>query len=617
MSQAWRRGAPYPPISTYALLSDCHSAALVARDGSIDWCCFPRFDARPVFSRVLDWSRGGHFRIAPTGHYYTIGRRYLPGTNVLETRLASRSGSITIVDCLAVPRGALPGDAAQTRTDHQLLRLIHCDGGEVEVTVEFKPRFDYGLTVPRVELPSPHVGLVYGAADALVLQSQIPLIQADMCGCGGTARLRGGDHAFVALTYSMPHRLEVQRLSLDQVAARIQHTIAFWQAWSARCTYQGPYREHVLRSALVLKALTHAPTGAIVAAPTTSLPDSIGGLDNRDHRYSFLRDTALNLRMLFTLGYTDEAHQLMAWLERTTAGPAEDLQSMYGVGTERVPPEMELGQLDGWRGSRPVRIGNAGSSGSFQPDTYGYLLDTAWLHHRQGGEISSTLWELLRGAVDVVAARWSEPDEGIWETRGAGRHFVSSKVMAWVAVDRAVRLARDRSLPADLDRWRALRAAIRQRVEHEGVDSARRVFVQSFGSSALDAANLLVPLVRFLPADDTRVLATLRHTADELTTNGLVYRYLKPDAPRGEAAASLICSFWLVDNLVLTGQVGRARELFERLLGYANDLGLLAQTVDPTSDELLGNFPHTFSHAGLIGAALHLTRDRPPTPARS
>jgi GH15 family glucan-1,4-alpha-glucosidase len=597
----------YPPIGDYALLSDCHSAALVSRDGSIDWCCFHRFDARPVFARLLDWARGGHFRIAPTGPS-TVSRRYLPATNVLETRFETPSGVLTLVDCLAVRRGAAAGDAARTRSHHQLLRLVRCEAGQVEVAVEFAPRFDYGLTTPRLELQGDDLGVVYGGADALVLQSEIPLAQTEVCGCGGAATLRAGDQAFLALTHQLPHQVYAHRLGRDEVVARIDRTVGFWRDWSARCTYRGPYREQVLRSALVLKGLTNAPTGAIVAAPTTSLPEALGGVRNWDYRYSWLRDAAMNLYALFTLGYTDEAHAFMGWLERTTAGRAEDLQLMYGVGGERLLPELELEALDGYRGSRPVRVGNA-AAGQFQLDVYGYLLDTAWLYHRHGGELSPTFWGLLSDAVEVVARRWTEPDEGIWEVRGGRRQFVSSKVMAWVAVDRAIRLARARGLPADLERWVALRRAIRRRVERAGVDPATGAFTQAFGSRALDASNLLVPLVRFLPPEDPRVRATVERTVRELASDGLVHRYLDTDdgLPGGEASF-VVCSFWLVDNLALAGQTERATASFERLLGHANDLGLLAEEVDPAGGELLGNFPQAFSHVGLIGAAINLER---------
>jgi alpha,alpha-trehalase len=604
---AGQGGGSYPPIGDYALLSDCHSAALVSRDGSIDWCCFHRFDARPVFSRLLDWANGGHFRIAPT-HPYTVSRRYLPATSVLETRFVTAGGVVTVVDCLAIRRGSAAGDAARTRSHHQLLRLIRCEAGQVEVTVEFAPRFDYGLTTPRLQLQDDDLGVVYGGADALVLQSEIPLAQTAVCGCGGTATLRAGDQAFLALTHQVPHQIHVHRLSRHEVAARIDRTVDFWRDWSARCTYQGPYREQVLRSALVLKGLTNAPTGAIVAAPTTSLPEAVGGMRNWDYRYSWLRDAAMNLYALFTLGYTDEAHAFMAWLERTTAGRAEDLQLMYGVGGERLLPEIQLNTLDGYRGSRPVRLGNAAAD-QFQLDVHGYLLDTAWLYHRRGGPITPTFWLLLSGTVDFVARRWTEPDNGIWEVRGGRRHFVASKVMAWVAVDRAIRLARALGLPADLDRWTALRRAIRGRVEEAGVDPATGAFTQAFGSRALDAANLLLPLVRFLPPEDRRIRATVERTARELAPHGLVHRYLGAgDGLPGGEASFMICSFWLVDNLALAGQTDRATALFERLLGHANDLGLLAEEIDPASGQLLGNFPQAFSHVGLISAAINLER---------
>lgn len=599
--------ARYPPISAYALLSDCHSAALVSRDGSVDWCCFHRFDARPVFSRVLDWDRGGFFRVAPTAGSH-VTRRYLPGTNVLETRFATADGVVAVLDCLAVRE---PSGEPDPHPHHQLLRLVRCEAGRVEVVVELSPRFDYGLTVPRLEMQDDGLGLVYGGADALVFQTELAVTEVvDACGCTGRAELEAGEDAFLAVTYALPHHLEAHRLARHEVLSRVDTTRRFWEGWSARGRYDGPYRDQVQRSALVLKALTNTPTGAIVAAPTTSLPEEIGGVRNWDYRYSWLRDAALNLYALFFLGYTDEAHRFMAWLRRTTAGRARDLQIMYGVGGERLLPEIELFRIEGYRGSRPVRIGNAAVD-QFQLDVYGYLLDTAWLYHRHGGEIDEPFWAFLAGVVDVVATRWTEPDEGIWEVRGGRRHFVSSKVMAWVAVDRAIRLARARGLPADLERWCALRSEIRRRVETEGVDAATGAFVRSFGSQALDASNLLLPLVRFLPADAPAMRATVERIERELTRRGLVYRYVEADGLPGGEGTFLICSFWLVGNLALAGEVGRARELFERLLGFANDLGLLSEEVDPVTRELLGNFPQAFSHVGLIGAALNLEKPAP------
>lgn len=560
---------PYPPISDYALIGDCHSAALVSRDGSVDWCSFHRFDARPVFARILDWSKGGHFRIAPAGTY-TCTRRYLEGTNVLETTFITPTGKLVVTDCMAVRETSDPAPEA-VHPHHQLIRLLRCQEGEVEVGVELSPRFDYGLTVPRMETHGDGA-VVYGGADALILQTDLPFAQPGPCDCRGGGVLRAGERAFVALTYSLPHELRVRRLAPDEITRRVEDTRRYWTGWSGRCTYEGRYREQVLRSALVLKALTNAPTGAIVAAPTTSLPEEVGGVRNWDYRYCWLRDAALNLYALFALGYAEEAHDFMAWVRRTAAGRAEDLQIMYGVGGERLLQEIELASLDGYRGSRPVRIGN-GAATQFQLDAYGELLDTAWLYHRHGGEIGPVFWELLSGVVDVVAARWEEPDEGIWEVRGGRRHFVSSKVMAWVAVDRAMRLARARRLPADLDAWRRLRKEIRGRVEAEGVDPETGAFVRAFGSRALDASTLLVPLVRFLPPGDPRVRATAERVERELSSDGLVYRYAGEDGLRGGEGAFLICSFWLVDNLALLGETERARELFERLLALANDVG--------------------------------------------
>ncbi|MBV9547763.1 MAG: glycoside hydrolase family 15 protein [Chloroflexi bacterium] len=597
----------YSPIADYALISDCHSAALVSRDGSVDWCCFERFDARPVFARLIDWSRGGHFLIRP-GQPYKATRRYLPGTNVLETRFETDSGVLVLTDCLAVHESSEPSEAEAVEPYRQLIRSMRCEVGEVQVELDFQPRFDYGLTTPQITEVGPGLVAVYGGADALILQSDLLGEATGLAGRAGGRTLRAGERASAVLTYAFPHQLKAMRVDEEEVQRRVEVTCRFWTEWSRRCTYEGPYKEQVLRSALVLKALTNAPTGALVAAPTTSLPEGIGGVRNWDYRYTWLRDSSFTLYALFTLGYTDEAHAFMRWLERTTAGHPDQLQVVYGVGGERFLPEIGLLMLDGYRGSRPVRIGN-NCAAQFQLDVYGEVLDTAWLYHRHGGTIRPSLWDFLSRVTDYVGQIWTEPDEGIWEVRGPRQHFVYSKVMAWVAVDRAIRLARELQLPGPIEQWQALRAAIRQRIDAEGVDPGTGAFVQAFGSSALDASALLIPLVRFARPNDPRVLATLERIATELSHDGLIYRYLETDdGLPGNEATFLICSFWLVDNLVVTGQVERGRALFERLVSYANDVGLLAEELDAGSGEMLGNFPQAFSHMGLINSAIQLQK---------
>ncbi|HEU0335564.1 MAG TPA: glycoside hydrolase family 15 protein [Gaiellaceae bacterium] len=589
---------PYPPIADYALIGDCHGGALVSRDGSIDWCAFHRFVANPVFARILDWERGGHFRIAPRDDYL-VSRRYLPGTNVLETRFETETGAITLTDCL-------PVGTAGGHPEHRLLRLVRCVLGEVPVRVEFAPRFDYGLTAPRFEQLDTDLAVVYGGSDALVLQSQLPIEHADLTACTLGRTLREGEQAFVALTYQLPHELHAERLQPFDVERLVRDTTAWWEQWSARCTYTGPYREQVQRSALVLKALTNAPTGAIVAAATTSLPEEVGGERNWDYRYSWLRDSSLTLNALFALGYTEEAEAYMGWLKRTTAGRAEELQIMYGVGGERFLPEVELDHLEGYRGSKPVRIGN-GAARQFQLDVFGELLDAAWMYRVHGGVVDDVFWELLADVADTVLAKWPEPDQGIWEIRGEPRHFTYSKVMAWVALDRAIRIAELDGREVD-PAWTAGRDEIRALVEKDGVEPERG-FTQSFGDGGkLDASNLMIPIVGFVPHEDPRARATFEAIAEELSVDGFVYRYVTDgvDGLSGDEATFAICSFWLVECMARAGETGRAAELFERLVGYCNDVGLLAEEIDPHSRELIGNFPQAFSHLGLIQAAIAL-----------
>ena len=502
-----------------------------------------------------------------------------------------------------------PGEAAHAaHPDHQLIRIARCTDGEVAVKVKFVPRFDYGLTTPRLETLADDLVIVYGGADALVLQSELPFGHAELSATEGNRTLRAGEEAFVVLTYQVPHELDPRRLTRDEVSSKLELTTSTWSAWADRCTYRGPYREQVLRSALVLKALTNAPTGSIVAAATTSLPEEIGGERNWDYRFSWLRDSALTLNALFALGYDQEAHDYMAWLRRTTAGRASELQIMYGVGGERLLPEVELDWLEGYRGSRPVRIGN-GAYDQFQLDVFGELLDTVWVYRQHGGEIDDTFWEFLGRVAGAVIDRWRDPDQGIWEIRGEPRHFTYSKVMAWVALDRVVRIAELDGREGALDEWRANRDELRELIEHEGVDRQSGAFLQSFGDGGkLDASNLMIPIVGFVEHTDPRARATFERTISDLSADGFVYRYVTDgvDGLSGEEATFAICSFWLVECLARAGETERARELFERLLGFCNDVGLLAEEIDPHSGELIGNFPQAFSHVGLIQAAIAL-----------
>ncbi|MGH2809247.1 MAG: glycoside hydrolase family 15 protein, partial [Actinomycetota bacterium] len=521
-----------------------------------------------------------------------------------ETTFSCEKGKLVVTDCVPIhEHEGKHGPVAHQY--HELIRYFQCVGGEVEVVIEFKPRFDYGITIPAIEMLDVGLFSAFGGADALILQTEVRMAHSGPSELSGRLRLRRGEDSYAVITHVLPHLLSPHRINPGEIAKRIDDTLDYWRQWSGRLRYEGPYRDQVERSALVLKALTNAPTGSILAAATTSLPEEIGGVRNWDYRYAWLRDAALNVYALFSLGYKDEAHAFMQWVKRTTAGRAQDVQIMYGAGGERFLPEVELWDLDGYRGSRPVRIGN-GAVNQFQLDVYGELLDTAWLYHRHDGVIDEFYWDFLRRSVDLVSKRWEEPDHGIWEVRGGLRDFVFSKIMAWVAVDRGIRLARALGLPCDLPEWKALRRRIRKAIETRGIDPETGSFVQSFGSKMPDAACLLAPLVRFLPADDPRVIATIKRVEKDLTRNGLVYRYLTEDGLPGGEGAFVMCSFWLVDNLALCGEKERATELFEQLLGYANDVGLLAEEINPENGELLGNFPQAFSHVGLIGAAKNL-----------
>ena len=603
----------YPPIADYGLISDMHSCALVSKAGSIDWCCFPRFDSPAVFSRILDWHKGGYFQVAPR-EVRSVSRRYLPETNILETTFDTDTGVAKLTDFMPVHPHPAPEEPTEESRGRQVARILECVSGNVRFMVECCPRFDYGTIVPHAVLSSPHAGFAHGGADALSIYCSAPLQVVDG-GFQAEGLLNAGEKLYSVVTHQP--RLPVGRRSFtshdvdevdeDEVDRRLAKTRRFWEEWSSLCTYDGEYRDDVLRSALTLKALTYAPSGALLAAATTSLPEAIGGGRNWDYRFTWIRDASFALYGLFILGYTAEARAFKDWLEWSTAGRARDLQIMYGLGGERRLTETELPELDGYRGSRPVRIGNNAYS-QFQLDIYGEVLDSAHLYRKFGGEMDPDYWEYLQRVVAFVIEHWREPDDGIWETRAGRQHFVSSKVWCWVALDRAIKAAHALKLPGDVDLWREVRREIKGDILAKGYDAERGVFVQAYGSKLLDASNLLLPLVGFIRADDPRMRSTIEAIERELTSpQGFVYRYQGyNDGLAGGEGAFTICTFWLADNLIALGQVERARDLFEKLRGCANDLGLFSEETDPDTGEMLGNFPQAFSHLGFINTAVQL-----------
>ena len=599
------RDAAYAPIGDYGLISDRRSCALVSRDGSVDFACFPRFDSKAAFSRILDARRGGYFLFAPKG-IRNSQRRYIPNTNVIETVFQTDSGTATLTDFMPV---SAHDDPAAAPVRQKIARAITCTQGTVEFELECRPRFDYGTIAPNVHLlDDTHNGFAHGGTDALSVFCTSAL-QLDDDGFTSAGRLSSGESVCAAAAHQESFTHRTDPLDDGEIWRALDETTHYWGEWAARATYNGEYREEVVRSALVLKALTYAPTGAIVAAATTSLPGEIGGIRNWDYRFTWIRDATLALYALHILGYRDEAEAFNGWLEWSTLGRARDLQPMYGIDGARRLTEVIIKECPGYRDSRPVRIGNA-AYGQFQLDVYGELMDSAHQFRKAGGTITSEYWEHLRRIVAFVIEHWREPDEGIWETRGGRRHFVLSKVMCWVALDRAIKAARALGFPADVAAWRQVRADIRADIEANGYDAERGAFVQSYGSKNLDASNLLLPLVGFIKASDPRMRSTIEGMARELTSpQGFVYRYLDfDDGLTGNEGTFLICTFWLADNLIMLGEIERARTLFDRARGTANDLGLFGEQLDANKGEILGNFPQAFSHLGFINTAVQLDK---------
>jgi alpha,alpha-trehalase len=590
------------PIADYGLISDCHSAALVSREGSVDWLCFPRFDKGSVFARLLD-EGAGHWSITPAGEA-EVTRRYADRTMVLETTFKTTSGTALLVDALAVGRNER-GHELGADSPHVLLRRVTCSEGRIELVLEYAPRPEYGLIHPFL---SPEQGGVHarGGADVLMLSSPVGL-DID----GSTARAHITLSEGESMSFALHHRLSWEQAprswSQEEIAARLDDTIEAWRTWSGlHQSYDGPWRDLVHQSGRVLQALTFQPTGAIIAAATTSLPEGVGGERNWDYRYAWVRDASLTLEALWIAACPDEASEFFAYLAGASATQLRrgtDLQIMFGVGGERDLSERELPHLTGWRDSRPVRVGN-GAWNQRQLDVYGELLNSAYRLSDQWSELDPATRAFLVDVADAAATRWEEQDQGIWEVRGEARDYLYSKLMCWVALDRAIELADRLDATERIDGWMKTRDEIRDAILQRGWSERAQAFTQAFGSDELDASNLMMPIMGFLPADDPRMVATIRATEDRLTDDhGLVYRYRTHDGLAGEEGTFLLCTFWLAQAQALAGELERARATFERTISYANDLGLLAEEVDETNGELLGNFPQAFSHIGLVNAA--------------
>ncbi|WP_224361328.1 glycoside hydrolase family 15 protein [Hyalangium versicolor] len=592
-------------IDDYALLGDCHSAALVGRDGSIDWACFPRFDSPAVFCRILDLSKGGAFQVCPEGPFQSK-RQYLDDTNVLVTTFTTRTGVLELTDCMPVRIGQKRGPRVGAR--YSLLRRVRCIGGEVTARVMVAPRFEYGAFVPNIRLTSLYTAELVGGADALWVTATRPLVAYEKA-LRARWHLCAGDEAWVevAWTPSLVERTPEEMPDLATLRQRLDDTVSFWREWISRCAYEGEYVREVRRSALVLKALTYLPSGAIVAAPTTSLPEEPGGVRNWDYRYTWLRDTALTLISLMLLGYQEEAIAFRRWLWRTSAGRIEDIQIMYDIRGHRLLPELELAHLEGYRGSRPVRIGN-GAVKQLQLDVFGELLEAAWLFSKMGGILRLNTWDFLRRLVDVVCERWRQPDQGLWEIRDEPRHFIHSKLLCWVALDRALRIARARRFPAPVGRWRRERELLREYLLQEGKRCGW--FPQAVGFERADASVLQMPALGFLPATHPLIIRTVDQVRQRLEKGGLLYRYHAPDGLSGGEGTFLLCSFWLHDVLVHSGRTQEAEALLRRLLHLANDVGLYAEEAVPGTGEALGNFPQAFTHMALVSSCAQLSAAR-------
>jgi GH15 family glucan-1,4-alpha-glucosidase len=593
-------------IEDYAFLSDTQTGALVSRDGSVDWLCFPRFDSGACFAALLGDRKNGRWKFTPDGEIKATRRRYRGDTLILETEIETADGAVRLIDFMP-PRGKNP----------DIVRIIEGLRGNVRMKMDLIIRFDYGHIIPWVR--KEHGGLeAIAGPDALILRTPIETRGEDLTTVAEFTVAQRDRVPFV-LTWFASHNEPPRAIHPDHA---LQQTEDYWTSWSKRCLDQGPWRDAVTRSLITLKGLTYAPTGGIVAAATTSLPEEIGGVRNWDYRYCWLRDATFTLYAFMNAGYLDEARAWREWLLRAIAGSAAQMQIMYGVHGERRLNEYEIGWLPGYENSGPVRVGNAASN-QFQLDVYGEVMAVMYVAHRAGITTSEPDWRMQVGLMDFLESKWEEPDEGIWEVRGGLQQFTHSKIMAWLAFDRAVKLVEhcDCAAPEHVDRWRKIRDQIHRQVCDLGYNAKKKAFTQIYGSEQLDASLLMMPLAGFLPPSDERVISTVEAIQRELMQDGLIHRYRTEkenvDGLPGSEGVFLPCSFWLVDCLHLIGRTGEAREMFERLLNLRNDLGLLSEEYDPRAKRQLGNFPQAFSHVALVNTARRLSPNAEPPPHRN
>lgn len=595
----------YPAIADYALISDCHCAALISKAGSVDWCCMPRFDSDSCFGRLLDWDKGGYCSLHPLGDTLGTTRCYVPGTMILETRFRAADGEARLYDFFAM------NGEAQEPAHYEHVRLLEGISGHIGFRAEVSPRFDFGEIVPHVR---DHGGGIYSAIGSnvgLVIHSDKRLDVNRDHGLSASFHIDAGERVCLSIRFLPPEQIDddASRLRTAVLAAdaALERTRSWWCNWTSRIHHPSGPDEHTLRSAIVLKSLSFEPTGAIIAAPATSLPESAGGQRNWDYRFSWVRDSVFTVRALYELGCEREADRFLRFVQRSSAGSAAEMQIMYAVDGKRRLTEVELDWLEGYRGSRPVRIGNFASEQN-QLDIYGEIMEMAWEWHAKGRELDAQYWDFLFDVVNTVCTKWQERDHGIWEFRGAPLHFVHSKAMCWSALDRGIQLAQEKRVAAPVERWTQARDAIREAIERDGYDPDRGIFVQAFDNEYLDAALLLLPRTGFVAYDDARMVRTTDAIRLQLDRGGLLARYDSPDGLPGLEGAFVPCTFWLVRCLAYQGRHELAWEYYRRALGCANELGLFPEEFDTQNRQMLGNFPQALTHVSQITARLALAK---------